>query len=230
MLALAVHSEMESMSDIQVVFADKHPLTLSGLRTSVADHSDIKILAECVDREQAVAVACNHSPDVLLLSTELLPEELNGLQQLVANIQDTHVILLTDRKDLDFLEEALRCGVRGIFQRERPAHHVPVAIRKVINGGLWFEQATAERMLDALLIKRDKTQKPEEGKIAAITTREQEVIDLICQGLKNREVSERLHISEITVSHHLTSIFRKLEVEDRISLILYSHRNGLVTL
>src|ERR1700722_12870327 len=156
---------MESMSDIQVVFADKHPLTLSGLRSSVAGHSDIKILAECVDREQAVAVACNHSPDVLLLSTELLLEELNGLQQLVANIQDTHVILLTDRKDLDFLEEALRCGVRGIFQRERPAHHVPVAIRKVINGGLWFEQATAERMLDALLIKRDKTQKTEEGKI-----------------------------------------------------------------
>jgi DNA-binding NarL/FixJ family response regulator len=149
----------------------------------------------------------------------------------VANIHDTtHVILLTDRRDPDFLEEALRCGVRGIFQRERPAHHVPVAIRKVINGGLWFEQATAERMLDELLIKRNKTQKPEERKIAAITTREQDVIDLICQGLKNREVSERLHISEITVSHHLTSIFRKLEVDDRISLILYSHRNRLVTL
>jgi DNA-binding NarL/FixJ family response regulator len=140
------------------------------------------------------------------------------------------VILLTSRKDPDFLEEALRCGARGVFQRERPSHYIPIAIRKVINGGLWFEQAIAERMLDELLNKRNKTEKPEERKIATITTREQEVIDLICQGLKNREVSERLHISEITVSHHLTSIFRKLEVDDRISLILFSHKNRLVTL
>jgi two-component system, NarL family, response regulator DegU len=230
MRALAVLSQMESMTDIQVIFADNHPLTLSGLRSAVADHSDIRVLAECVDREQAIEAARSRSPDVLLLSAELLQEELDALQQLVADIQDTRVILLTSRKDPDFLEEALRCGARGVFQRERPAHHIPIAIRKVINGGLWFEQAIAERMLDELLNKRNKTEKPEERKIATITTREQEVIDLICQGLKNREVSERLHISEITVSHHLTSIFRKLEVDDRISLILFSHKNRLVTL
>jgi two-component system response regulator DegU len=230
MLALAVLSQMESMTDIQVIFADNHPLTLSGLRSAVADHSDITVLAECVDREQAIEAARSRLPDVLLLSAELLQEELDALQQLVADIQDTRVILLTSRKDPDFLEEALRCGARGVFQRERPAHHIPIAIRKVINGGLWFEQAIAERMLDELLNKRNKTEKPEERKIATITTREQEVIDLICQGLKNREVSERLHISEITVSHHLTSIFRKLEVDDRISLILFSHKNRLVTL
>jgi two-component system response regulator DegU len=218
------------MSDIQVVFADNHPLTLSGLRSAVADHSDIRVVAECVDREQAIETARNRSPDVLLLSAELLREQLDTLQQLVADLQDTRVILLTGRKDPDFLEEALRCGARGVFQRERPAHYIPVAIRKVIDGGLWFEQAIAERMLDELLSKRNKTDKPEERKIARITTREKEVIDLICQGMRNKEVSERLHISEITVSHHLTSIFRKLEVEDRISLILYSLRNRLATI
>jgi two-component system, NarL family, response regulator DegU len=221
---------MVLMSDIQVIFADNHPLTLSGLRTAVANHSDIKILAECVNRERTLDAVRNHGPDVLLLSAELLQEETDTLQQFVSDKESTRVILLTDRKDPDFLEEALRSGARGVFQRDRPIHFIPMAIRKVTNGGLWFEQAAAERILDDLINKRTKSQSPEDRKITSVTSREQEVIELICQGLKNKEISEQLYISETTVSHHLTSIFRKLEVSDRISLILYCARNSLVRL
>jgi DNA-binding NarL/FixJ family response regulator len=218
------------MSDIQVVFADSQPLTLSGLRNAVADHTDIRIVAECLDRERALKVVRNHFPDVLLLSAELLQENLDVLQQLVADIHETHVILLTSRHDPDFLEEALRSGARGVFQRDKPVRFIPQAIRKVTNGGLWFERVLAEHMLDRLVNRRNETQNPEDHKIAAVTAREREVIGLICKGLKNREISEQLHISEVTVSHHLTSIFRKLEVNDRISLIIYSARNRMVVL
>lgn len=222
--------QMESMSDIQVVFADNHPLILSGLRSAVADHSDISIVAECLDRERALNAVRNHFPDVLLLSAELLQGNLDALQQLVADMQETHVILLTSRHDPEFLGEALRSGARGVFQCNKPVHFIPQAIRKVTNGGLWFERAHAEHVLDRLVSRRNETQDPEDHKIAAVTAREREVIGLICKGLKNREISERLHISEVTVSHHLTSIFRKLEVSDRISLILYSVRNRVVQL
>jgi len=222
--------QMESMSDIQVVFADNHPLILSGLRSAVADHSDISIVAECLDRERALNAVRNHFPNVLLLSAELLQGNLDALQQLVADMQETHVILLTSRHDPEFLGEALRSGARGVFQCNKPVHFIPQAIRKVTNGGLWFERAHAEHVLDRLVSRRNETQDPEDHKIAAVTAREREVIGLICKGLKNREISERLHISEVTVSHHLTSIFRKLEVSDRISLILYSVRNRVVQL
>jgi two-component system, NarL family, nitrate/nitrite response regulator NarL len=222
--------QMESMSDIQVVFADNHPLILSGLRSAVADHSDISIVAECLDRERALNAVRNHFPDVLLLSAELLQGNLDALQQLVADMQETHVILLTSRHDPEFLGEALRSGARGVFQCNKPVHFIPQAIRKVTNGGLWFERAHAEHVLDRLVSRRNETQDPEDHKIAAVTAREREVIGLICKGLKNREISEQLHISEVTVSHHLTSIFRKLEVSDRISLILYSVRNRVVLL
>jgi two-component system, NarL family, response regulator DegU len=218
------------MSDIQVVFADNHPLTLSGLRSAVANHADIRILAECVDRDRVIDAVRGHSPDVLLLSDELLQEEFEMLQKLVTEQQETRVILLTGRRDPDFLEEALRRGARGVFQRERPTHCIPRAIRKVIQGGLWFEQAVAEQMLDDLLRKPKKVQDPDEHRIASITAREQDVIELICQGLRNKEISDRLHISEATVSHHLTSIFRKLEVEDRISLVIYAVKKRLVVL
>jgi DNA-binding NarL/FixJ family response regulator len=231
MQALAIHfSQMESMSDIQVVFADNQPLMLSGLRSAVADHTDIRIVDECLDRERALKAVRNHVPHVLLLSAELLHEKVDALQQLVTDIQETHVILLSSRDDPDFVEEALRSGARGVFQRNKPIHFIPQAIRKVTSGGLWFERALAEHMIDRLVSRRNETQNPEDHKISAVTAREREVIELICKGLKNREVSEQLHISEVTVSHHLTSIFRKLEVSDRISLILYSVRNRMVML
>ena len=231
MQALAIHfPQTESMSDIQVVFADNQPLMLSGLRTAVADHTDIRIVDECLDRERALKAVRNHVPNVLLLSAELLHEKVDALQQLVTDIQETHVILLSSRDDPDFVEEALRSGARGVFQRNKPIHFIPQAIRKVTSGGLWFERALAEHMVDRLVSRRNEAQNPEDQKISAVTAREREVIELICKGLKNREVSEQLHISEVTVSHHLTSIFRKLEVSDRISLILYSVRNRMVML
>ena len=219
----------ESMNAIEVVLADNQPLTLSGLRSSVADHSDIRILAECTERECLLKVVSTHAPQVLLVSTELLREEFDLLPALKEESQHTRVLLLTARKDPDFLQEILRRGINGVFQRERPVHHIPLAIRTVSRGELWFERAVTERMVGDLL-RNGKREKADEEKRSLVSAREQEVIELICQGLRNKEVSERLHISEATVSHHLTSIFRKLEVEDRVSLVIHAVRNHLVAL
>ena len=216
------------MSDIQVVIADNQPLALSGLRQAVADHADIQVLAECQNRDRLMDVVREHTPDVLLVSTDILEEELDLLERLVNEIDETRVIVLTSRTDLDFLEGALRCGAKGVIQRERPVQQIPIAIRKVTNGGVWIERMAAERVLESLLSTRDAVD-PEERKIAALTPRERDVIELICQGLKNKIISDRLHISEATVSHHLTSIYRKLEVDDRTSLVIYSAKRNLVT-
>lgn len=216
------------MGDIQVVIADNQPLTLSGLRSAVADHDDIQVLAECQDRERLTDTVRKHSPDILLVSTDILREELDALERLVAEIDETRVIVLTSRKDPDFLENALRCGAKGVIQREWPVQRVPVAIRKVIKGGVWLERTVAERVLENLLNARE-TEDPEAKKIASITPREREVIRLICQGSKNKTISDTLHISEATVSHHLTSIYRKLEVDDRTSLVIYSAKHNLAT-
>lgn len=217
------------MSDIQVVIADNQPLTLSGLRSAVAHDADIQVLAECMNPARLMDTVRNHSPDVLLVSAEFLELELDALERLATEMQDTRVIILTSRKDTQFLEELLRCGAKGIFQREWPIQQIPKAIRKVTGGGVWLEQAVAERVLQELL-SRQKSPDPEERKIAVLTPRERQVIELVCQGLRNKEISDRLHISGATVSHHLTAVFRKLEVEDRTSLVIYAAKQGLVSL
>jgi DNA-binding NarL/FixJ family response regulator len=216
------------MGDIQVVIADNQPLALSGLRSAVADQNDIQVLAECQNRERLMDIVRRHAPDVLLVSTDILQEELGALEQLLTEIDGMRVIVLTSRKDPDFLEDALRCGATGVIQREWPVQQIPVAIRKVIRGGIWLERTVAEKVLQNLLNSRN-TEDPEAKKIASLTPREREVVDLICQGYKNKMISDALHISEATVSHHLTSIFRKLEVEDRTSLVIYSAKHNLVT-
>jgi DNA-binding NarL/FixJ family response regulator len=213
------------MSDIQVVIADNQPLTLSGLRSAVADHDDIEVLAECIKPERLMDAVRDHAPDVLLVGADFLEDGLDELERLVTALHETRVIVLTSNKDPEFLEEALRSGVKGVFQTERPVHQIALAIRKVTNGGVWLEHSVAERVLEGIL---NRTPNPEERKIAALTPREREVIDLVCQGLRNKEISDRLHISEATVSHHLTAIFRKLEVADRTSLVIYSARQRLV--
>lgn len=214
------------MGDIQVVIADNQPLALTGLRSAVADHPDIQVLAECQNREHLSDALRKFTPDVLLVSTDILQEELDGLERLVAEMDGMNVIVLTSRKDPDFLEGALRCGAKGVIQREWPIRHIPIAIRKVTRGGVWLERTAAERVLENLITSRN-VEDPDARKIASLTAREREVINLICQGHKNKTISGTLHISEATVSHHLTSIYRKLEVEDRTSLVIYSIRHNL---
>jgi DNA-binding NarL/FixJ family response regulator len=215
------------MGDIQLLIADSQPLTLSGLRTAVADQADIEVLAECQNPDRLMDAVRKHTPDVLLVSTDFLEEKLDALERLAMEVDETRVIVLTDRKDPDFLEEALRCGARGVIQREWPIHQIPVAIRKVTSGGFWLERTVADRVLQNIL-NGHPAENAEARKIASLTQREREVIGLICQGLRNKNIAGALHISDATVSHHLTSIYRKLEVDDRTSLVIYSAKHSMV--
>ena len=220
---------MEPFRDINVLFADNHPLTLSGLKSAVADQSDIRVLTTCMHRDRLYDSVRTQSPHVLFVSSEFLQDELGHLIQLVAENEGTKIILLTSRSDPQFFEDALRCGASGIFERERPVEYIPLAIRRVMNGGFWFEQALAERMLGGVLHKNNKPD-PEKRKIAAMTPRDRQVLELICEGLRNKDIAERLRVSETTVSRHVTAMFRKLEVEDRTSLVIYAIKRQLVSL
>ncbi len=216
------------MGDIQVVIADNQPLALSGMRYAVADQDDIQVLAECQTSDHLVDAVRRHTPDVLLVSLDMLHEKLDALERLVTEIDETRVIVLTSRKDPDFLEGALRSGAKGVIHREWPVQQIPIAIRRVTSGGFWLDRTAVERVLQNLLDGHSGGD-PETRKIGSLTQREREVVALICKGLRNKRIAGILHISEATVSHHLTSIYGKLEVDDRTSLVIYSAKHGLVT-
>jgi two-component system response regulator DesR len=132
------------MADIDVVIADDQPLSLIGMRSAVADQGDIRILAECDNQQLLVAAVRSHPPDVLLVSAEILDDELGAVKQLISHTRKkTRVIVVTSHRDPGFLDGALQCGAKWVIHTEGPVEEIPTAIRKVTSGGVWHERAAA---------------------------------------------------------------------------------------
>jgi len=130
------------MAEIDVVLADDQPLSLLGMRSAISGQRDIRILAECED-PHCLAEAVRHHPDVLLVNSSFLGDQLGALKQLVGQNHKTQVIVITSHQDREFLDTAVRCGARGIIQTECSLDEIPTAIRKVRSGQMWHERDAA---------------------------------------------------------------------------------------
>jgi DNA-binding NarL/FixJ family response regulator len=122
---------------------------------------------------------------------------------------------------------AIRRGAMGIVLKQQAADLLLKAIRKVHAGEVWIDRSMMGSVLDDVRSERQQGSNSEATKIASLTPREREVVALVSEGLKNKLIGERLYISETTVTHHLSSVFSKLEVSDRLELIIYAFRHGL---
>jgi DNA-binding NarL/FixJ family response regulator len=131
------------MAGINVVLADDQPLSLIGMRTAIADQGDIRILAECQNPICLAEAVRHRRPDVLLVNATLLHDEFGALKQLVSQSEKTRVIVITSHKERQFLDDALRCGAKGVIQTECSVEMIPSAIRKVTLGGVWLERVAA---------------------------------------------------------------------------------------
>ena len=146
------------------------------------------------------------------------------------SIADLKVIVFTGNPNLDFHEIALRNGARGVLLKQCPPDSIVKAIRTVSRGELCFDRALTHRMLSTFVQRKPRQALPEEAKISSLTGRENQIISQICEGMRNKEIARKLYISDATVAHHLTSIYRKLGLADRTELLLYAQQNGISTL
>jgi DNA-binding NarL/FixJ family response regulator len=181
----------------------------------------------CAD---ALESSARLAPDVILLDLDLggvcmiefLPELLaNGLSR---------ALVLTGARETDMLDLAVRRGARGILHKEVPAEQVLKAIEKIHRGELWFDAETMGRVFGQLLGARRAKPDPAVEKHASLTARERAIVNaaIAHSGCANHEVAERLFISEHTLRNHLSSIYRKLNVANRLEMYVYAIRHGLV--
>jgi two-component system, NarL family, nitrate/nitrite response regulator NarL len=140
------------------------------------------------------------------------------------------ILILTGLRDTTLHREAIRLGAHGVLLKTHAAASLLKAIRKVHDGELWLDRSlTAELIATLTEGSRPKAVDPEQTKIGTLTARELEVLRLVAAGNRNREIAELLFISETTVRHHLTAVFSKVGVTDRLSLVLYAFRHGLAS-
>lgn len=214
---------------IRLIIIDDHVVVRAGLRMLIDNHPNFEVAGEAGTIEQAIDVAKNCQCDVILLDldiggndgSELIPQ----LMQLQTNAQ---ILILTGLRDPSIARKVTTMGARGIVLKEHATEALLKAIECVHRGELWMDRSLMASMITDLQRGTPTKADPEAIKIESLTARERDVISLIGEGLKNKEIAKRLFLSETTVRHHLTSIFAKLEVDDRLELVIYAYRHNLI--
>lgn len=215
------------MPTIRVALIDDHHLLRAGMRGLIESRPKLKVVTEVENEEVALPVVEREKPDVIVLDGDD-GAALTLVPPLIDLKSKPRLIVLSAGTRSALHREAIRIGAHGIFLKEQSPMLLVKAIRTVHRGETWFSRSLLTRLLTEL--REPVNPSPEEIAIASLTSRELEVIKLLAQGMKNREIGQSLHISESTVRHHFTSIFNKVGVADRLELLIYANRYQIVNL
>lgn len=215
---------------IRILLVDHHPVVRTGFRLFLESQLACTVVGEATHGAEALAIASQVQPDMTLLDLDLGDESgLPLIPALLAAAPKTRVLIFTGVRDPALHQQALCLGAMGLVSKEKTADTLLQAILKVHAGEVWIERTMMANVLGCMVRTHSaQTLDPERAKIALLTAREREVIALIGEGCKNREIAAHMYISETTVRHHLTAIFNKLGVVDRLALLVYVHRHGLL--
>jgi DNA-binding NarL/FixJ family response regulator len=225
------------ISKIRIVVADDHPIFRDGLCKLLALEDDFQVVAQAQDGRQVLEVLQQHEPDILLLDLKMPGlDGLATLQRIQTARGKTRVIVLTASDDKNEFVQAMKLGTSGIVLKQTATDMLIKSIRKVHAGEIWLDSHTTAAVIRQFVANEDAPPLPSsaptvsrERERSPLSQREREIVALVAQGFKNKEMAEKMFISEQTVKNHLHNIFDKLGVSDRLELALYAIHNNLHT-
>jgi two-component system, NarL family, nitrate/nitrite response regulator NarL len=215
---------------IRIAIADPHSIFRDGLRKLLGFEADFEIVTEASSPALLLGSLSASQPDIVLISTPVEPGPGPDVFSLLqTNYPDIKVIILSGGSDQDEFVRNVRLGARGIVQKSTSGTMLIKAIRKVQDGEFWLDRSTTAEVVRHFTERRSEAapeQRPSEGRLPVLSRREREIVNLVTHGLRNKELAEKLSISEQTVKNHMHNIFDKLGVSDRLELALYAiHHN-----
>jgi len=216
----------KSKQAIRILVADDHAIFRDGLRKLLEVADDVQIVGEASNGVECVKMLGKFKPDILLLDLRM-PEKdgLGVLEEVNFDSLPTRVIVLTAAEDDRDVVRAMRLGARGVVLKQSASDLLLKSIRKVFDGEIWLDNRMTAEVIDAFKKSSESGQRREKP---LLSDREKEIVQLVAQGFRNREIGEKLFISEQTVKNHLHNIFDKLGVSDRLELALYAIHHRLI--
>jgi two-component system response regulator DegU len=214
------------MMTIRLMLADDHRMLREGLSRSMREQG-FDIVGEAGDGAEAVTLALNVRPDVILMDVTM--PEIDGVEacrQVRAQLPDTKVVMLTMHADQGVLTSAIRAGATGYLVKDCSTEEIASAVRMAAGG----ETALSPQLAASMLNEVRRWDQPHKEEERVVTKREEEVLQLIADGCSTPEVAEKLYISQKTVKNHLASIYQKLDARDRTQAVLQAVRMGIVHL
>jgi DNA-binding NarL/FixJ family response regulator len=205
---------------VKILIADDHGVVRSGLKMLLDRQADIEVIAEAEDGIEALEKAVATKPDVAILDVAM--PRMTGLQatyEIKKQAPDTQVLILSMHDDERYLYEALRAGASGYVLKAAAGEDLLDAVRAAARGEPFLTPAAQQALIRDFL---------ERGEQPELTPREQEVVKLIAEAHTNKEIAGILHLSEKTVESHRANVLQKLGMRDRVEIVRYAIRHGLV--
>ncbi|NLL48009.1 MAG: response regulator transcription factor [Firmicutes bacterium] len=219
------------MSDIRVLIVDDHPLLRQGLSRLLELEGGIQVIGQASNGVEALRMTSQLNPDVLLLDINM--PGMNGIE--VAKTvreenPETEILVLTIHDNESYVNEMIRIGAKGYLLKDAEPREVVQAIKKVAQGEAVYSSDLMERVMERyhhMEVQYSRLQSAAAIHDLDLTNRELEILQYICEGLSNKEIANALFISEKTVKNHITSLLRKLEVDDRTQAAVFAVSRGI---
>lgn len=215
------------MSDIRIVLADDHGLLRKGVRSVLAQDAGIEVIGEASDGAEAVRLAEELSPDVVLIDVAM--PGLNGLdaaQQITRRTKRIGVIVLSMYSDEEYLVRAVSSGVRGYLLKDSAEPDLVRAVRTVAAGKTFFSPAIADMLFDDYILRLQRNEVQDSYDL--LTDREKQVLQLLAEGKTNKEVASALALGVSTVETHRLNLMKKLDLHNTAELVLYAVRKKIL--
>jgi len=217
----------DSDSKVKILIADGYPIFREGLKHLLSAQKDFEVLGEAADSIEALRLMELLKPDVLLLDMMMPP--LNGMEVLErsdGNLRTTRVIMLSVTADTNQTVQALELGACGVLRKEVSSEILLKSIRAVVQGQYWVGRRDMAGAIDALRSVRS-LESENASRNFGLSPREMQILQGLVEGLPNKEIARSFGISEQTVKHHISSIFDKTGMSNRLELVIFSINQGL---
>ena len=212
---------------LRVVIVDDHPLFREGVAGVLVDEPDIDIVGQGSSAAEAIHLATDLLPDIILLDITMPGGGVQAARQIAASCPFTKIVMLTASEDEEDVTAALKAGARAYILKGVPARELVHIIRSVWAGEVYVTPALAVSLLSEMT-KPVIAEPPRRTSVANLTERERQILERVAMGLSNKEIGAQLYLSEKTIKHYMTNILQKLQVHNRVEAALLAQKEQRV--
>lgn len=214
---------------IRVMIVDDHQLFREGIKSILSATKDILVVSEAADGETAITQAHIHNPDIILL--DIVMPHIDGIRTL-RRMKDlgikSRIIILSAHSSKNYIINAIKLGASGYITKDNNSQNLIQVIRRVESGGKYLQPSLGMILRQNLEEEEYDDYSEDIKKMELLSRREFEILTLVARGNTNKEIGNKLFISEKTVKNHMTQIFKKIEVEDRVQAVIFAYKNSII--